>query len=84
MEQSTYNFEKSNPEFLKSIYELHEKEAARLLEIELIMPAYEQILHCSHVFNLLDARGVLGRDERMATILRIRKLSERLAKDLQC
>jgi glycyl-tRNA synthetase alpha chain len=44
------------------------------------MPAYEQILHCSHVFNLLDARGVLGRDERMATILRIRKLSERLAK----
>ena len=44
------------------------------------MPAYEQILKCSHAFNLLDARGVLGRDERMANILRIRKLSERVAR----
>lgn len=44
------------------------------------MPAYEQILKCSHTFNLLDARGVLGRDERMTHILRIRKLSEKVAK----
>jgi len=80
VEQSTYNFEKSDPNFLKNAYELSEKEAGRLLDLELVMPAYEQILHCSHLFNLLDARGVLGRDERMATILRIRKLSERLAK----
>jgi glycyl-tRNA synthetase alpha chain len=80
VEQSTYNFEKSNPDFLRNVYELSEKEAGRLLDLELVMPAYEQILHCSHVFNLLDARGVLGRDERMATILRIRKSSERLAK----
>jgi glycyl-tRNA synthetase alpha chain len=80
VEQSTYNFEKSDPDYLKSVYALHEKEASRLLEIELVMPAYEQILHCSHLFNLLDARGVLGRDERMATILKIRKLSERLAR----
>src|SRR5271163_1293643 len=80
VEQSTYNFEKSNPEFLRSIYNLYEKETERLLSLGLVMPAYEHILHCSHVFNLLDARGVLGRDERMATILRIRKLSEHLAK----
>jgi len=80
VEQSTYNFEKSNPDFLRNVYELSEKEAGRLLDLQLVMPAYEQILHCSHLFNLLDARGVLGRDERMATILRIRKLSERLAK----
>jgi glycyl-tRNA synthetase alpha chain len=80
VEQSTYNFEKSDPDFLRNVYSLCEKEAARLLDLDLVMPAYEQILHCSHVFNLLDARGVLGRDERMATILRIRKLSERLAK----
>jgi glycyl-tRNA synthetase alpha chain len=80
VEQSTYNFEKSDPEFLRSIYSLYEKETDRLLSLGLVMPAYEHILHCSHVFNLLDARGVLGRDERMATILRIRKLSERLAK----
>ena len=47
---------------------------------KLVLPAYEQILKCSHSFNLLDARGVLGRDERMANILRIRKLSERVAR----
>jgi glycyl-tRNA synthetase alpha chain len=80
VEQSTYNFEKSNAAFLHNMYEMHEAEADRLLTLDLIMPAYEQILHCSHTFNLLDARGVLGRDERMATILKIRKLSERLAK----
>jgi glycyl-tRNA synthetase alpha chain len=80
VEQSTYNFEKSNPAFLQNMYENFESEAGRLLSLDLVMPAYEQILHCSHTFNLLDARGVLGRDERMATILKIRKLSERLAK----
>jgi glycyl-tRNA synthetase alpha chain len=44
------------------------------------LPAYEQILKCSHAFNLLDARGVLGRDERMDNILKISRLSERVAK----
>jgi glycyl-tRNA synthetase alpha chain len=80
IEQSTYNFTESNPEILLSTFENHEKEAARLLDKRLIMPAYEQVLKCSHTFNLLDARGVLGRDERMANILRIRRLSERVAK----
>jgi glycyl-tRNA synthetase alpha chain len=80
VEQSTYNFQESDPELLQTLFSAHEKEARRLLDKKLIMPAYEQVLKCSHTFNLLDARGVLGRDERMANILRIRKLSERVAR----
>ena len=80
VEQSRYNFQESDPELLSTLFSLHEKEARRLLDKKLIMPAYEQVLRCSHTFNLLDARGVLGRDERMASILRIRKLSERVAR----
>jgi len=88
VQQSTYNFEQSDPEMLQTLFNLAEKEALRLLggsakdntNAKLVLPAYEQILKCSHSFNLLDARGVLGRDERMANILRIRKLSERVAR----
>ena len=80
VEQSTYNFKESNAEMLNTLFNLHEKEAARLMDTKLVSPAYEQVLKCSHYFNLLDARGVLGRDERMAMILRIRKLSEKVAR----
>lgn len=80
IEQSTYNFEESDPEMLSNLFAMHEKESLRLLEKKLVMPAYEQVLKCSHYFNLMDARGVLGRDERMANILRIRRLSERVAR----
>jgi glycyl-tRNA synthetase alpha chain len=80
VEQSKFNFEESDPEMIQQLFNMHEKEAARLIEKKLVMPGYEQILKCSHYFNLLDARGVLGRDERMATILKIRKLSEKVAR----
>lgn len=80
VQQSTYNFEQADVEMLHTLFNLAEREALRLLDLKLILPAYEQILKCSHTFNLLDARGVLGRDERMANILRIRKLSERVAR----
>lgn len=80
IEQSKYNFEESDPEMLATLFALHEKEASRLMDKRLVLPAYEQVLKCSHYFNLLDARGVIGRDERMANILRIRRLSERVAR----
>lgn len=80
VEQSTYNFEQSNPDMLRSLFEMHEKESVRMLDQRILMPAYEQVLKCSHYFNLMDARGILGRDERMANILRIRKMSERVAR----
>jgi glycyl-tRNA synthetase alpha chain len=80
VEQSKFNFEESDPEMLSTLFSLHQKEATRLMDKKLVMPAYEQVLKCSHYFNLMDARGVLGRDERMAHILQIRKLSERVAR----
>jgi glycyl-tRNA synthetase alpha chain len=80
VEQSKYNFEIADADFLKTSFPLYESQASKMLGLELAIPAYEQILRCSHTFNLMDARGLIGRDERMATILRIRKLSERLAR----
>lgn len=80
VEQSKYNFEESDAELLKTLFSLHQKSAAALIDRKLIMPGYEQVLKCSHTFNLLDARGVLGRDERMKSILDIRKLSEKIAR----
>ena len=80
IEQSTYNFEESDPQSLFAQFEIHEKEALRLLDKKLVMPAYEHILKCSHTFNLMDARGVIGKDERMAHILKIRRLAERVAR----
>ncbi len=80
IEQSTYNFEESDPDTLFSLFDLHEKAALSLLDKKLVMPAYEHILKCSHTFNLMDARGIIGKDERMANILKIRKLAERVAR----
>ncbi|HMP51203.1 MAG TPA: glycine--tRNA ligase subunit alpha [Candidatus Melainabacteria bacterium] len=80
IEQSTYNFEESDPKTLFQLFDLHEQAALSLLDKKLVMPAYESILKCSHTFNLMDARGIIGKDERMANILRIRKLAERVAR----
>lgn len=80
VEQSTYNFEKSDPEALATLFDIHKQQALNLLDQKLVMPAYEQVLKCSHTFNLRDARGVLGRDERMGNILQIRSLAERVAR----
>lgn len=80
IEQSNYNFSYSNADMLAKLFSLHQKEAQDLLKQKLVMPAYEQALKCSHYFNLMDARGVLGRDERMNKILDIRRLSEGVAK----
>ena len=54
---------------------MHEKEAKRLLEKGLILPGYDQVLKCSHVFNLLDARGAISVAERTAYIGRVRQLA---------
>ncbi|MBX9694122.1 MAG: glycine--tRNA ligase subunit alpha [Cyanobacteria bacterium] len=80
VEQSKYNFHESNPDMLSRLFLMHEAEAKELLNKRLVMPAYEQALKCSHYFNLMDARGVLGRDERMKKIFTIRELSERVAR----
>lgn len=79
VEQSTYNFTESDKEMLVKLFGMHFTEANNLLNKKLVMPGYEQVLKCSHYFNLMDARGILGRDERMKRILDIRRLSERVA-----
>jgi len=80
IEQSKYNFEIANIDSLLKRFDLYYNEAKSCLESKLLMPAYDYILKCSHCFNLLDSRGAVSRDERMAYILKIRKLAEAAAK----
>jgi len=79
VEQSTFNFEYSNTEFLFSLFTNHEAEAKRLMEVPLALPAYEQVLKAAHTFNMLDARGAISVTERAAYIGRIRNLSRAVA-----
>ena len=80
IEQSTYNFKISNPQRLHQLFEIYQAEVMDCLAAELVMPAYDYVLKCSHTFNLLDARGVISKDERTQFILRIRKLAEQTAR----
>jgi glycyl-tRNA synthetase alpha chain len=80
VEQSTYNFEVSNPQRLMQLFDIYREEVETALDAQLALPAYDYVLKCSHVFNLLDARGVLSKDERTHYILRIRQLAERVAR----
>jgi glycyl-tRNA synthetase alpha chain len=79
IENSTYNFEASDPEILFSLFKLYEQEAERLMKAKLVIPSYEQVLKCSHTFNLLDARGVISVTERTRYIARIRNLARQVA-----
>ncbi len=72
VEQSTYNFEKSDVEFLLGAFAAHERQAQALMAEQLALPAYEQVLKAAHSFNLLDARGAISVTERAAYIGRIR------------
>ncbi len=78
-EQSAYNFEHSDVEFLLSAFGAHEKQARHLIERSLALPAYEQVLKAAHTFNLLDARGAISVTERAAYIGRIRNLARSVA-----
>jgi glycyl-tRNA synthetase alpha chain len=80
IEQSSYNFDHSNPDFLLSSFNNYEKEAANLVGKKLSLPAYEQVLKAAHTFNLLDARGVIGVTERAKYIAKIRNISRDVAK----
>lgn len=78
-EQSTYNFEHSNAEFLFDMFAGHEKNAQYLVTQQLALPAYEQVLKAAHSFNLLDARGAISVTERATYIGRIRNLARSVA-----
>ncbi len=79
VEQSTYNFEHSDADFLFTAFTAHEKQAKHLIEQKLALPAYEQVLKAAHSFNLLDARGAISVTERAAYMGRIRNVSRLVA-----
>tara|TARA_B100000579_G_scaffold381343_1_gene349841 strand:- start:4361 stop:5239 length:879 start_codon:yes stop_codon:yes gene_type:complete len=75
-EFSAYNFEHADTESLLKNFEMAEKECKALLNKKLALPAYDQCLKASHLFNLLDSRGVIGVAERTGYINRIRELAK--------
>ena len=78
-EQSAYNFDHSDVDFLFTAFSAHEKQAANLIDKQLALPAYEQVLKAAHSFNLLDARGAISVTERAAYMGRIRNLARSVA-----
>jgi glycyl-tRNA synthetase alpha chain len=78
-EWSVYNFEAAPVDILTRRFEEHETECRELLARELPLPAYDQVLKCSHTFNLLDARGAISVTERAAYIGRVRNLARKVA-----
>ncbi len=79
VEQSKYNFEFSNVELLFRQFGEYESEAKRLIEAGLPLPGFEMVMKCSHIFNLLDARGAISVTERAAYIGRVRALARLVA-----
>ena len=84
LQNSVYNFEMADIPTLWKLFELHEGEARRLLDLYPdypdkkrfpVLPAYDQVLKCSNLFNLLDSRGAISVTERVAVIGRVRKLA---------
>jgi glycyl-tRNA synthetase alpha chain len=79
VEQSTYNFEHADVEYLFGQFDQCEKASSQLIEAGLPLPAYEQVLKGSHTFNLLDARKAISVTERQRYILRVRTLARAVA-----
>tara|TARA_B100001121_G_scaffold186807_1_gene163112 strand:- start:6388 stop:7293 length:906 start_codon:yes stop_codon:yes gene_type:complete len=79
-EFSAYNFEYANIENLFKMFEMFESEAKSLVEKNISLPAYDQCLKASHVFNILDARGAISVAQRAEYIARIREITKATAK----
>ncbi len=75
-EYSVYNFEQNNPTLLVRQFEDAERESTRLAAADLALPAYDQTIKASHLFNLLDASGAISVSERAAYIARVRTLAK--------
>ncbi len=79
VEHCTYYFEVADVEGLKQTYDVYERESARALERGLVIPAYDYVLKCSHLFNVLDARGAIGVTERAKFFHRMRNMTRKVA-----
>lgn len=78
-EHSKYTFEVSDAKMLFGLFNTYEEEARRALAENLVYPAYDYVLKCSHTFNLLDARGAISVTERTGYITRVRNLARKCA-----
>lgn len=76
---SAYGFEHADPQMLRTLFEAFEAEARRLLDVPLVIPAYEAVLKCSHLFNLLEARGAVSVAQRVELMARTRALARACA-----
>lgn len=81
IDYSYYNFETADPKSLTTMFNICEQEAIRVAEANLVQPAYDYVLKCSHVFNLLDARGAISVTERTGYIARVRNIARIVAKE---
>ena len=79
-EYSVFNFEEANVQDMITAFDNYEREALKLVEKELLLPAYDFCLKCSHTFNLLDARKAISVAERTRYIGRIRAIARKVAK----
>ena len=75
VEHSIYNFEQADVDMLFKLFDMYEAEAARIIGHNLVLPAYDYCLKCSHTFNLLNARGAISVAERSSLIGRVRHLA---------
>jgi len=80
-ELSVYCFELADVEMLLKMFDMCEQEALRITEDELVLPAYDYCLKCSHIFNILEARGAISVAERTKYIERIRNLARTVSKN---
>lgn len=78
-EFSEYNFSQADIRGLKESFRLNEREAQQLIDKDLLLPAYDMCLKCSHFFNLLDSRGAISVTERVKLIAQIRTLVSQIA-----
>jgi len=78
-EFSAYNFEYANIENLFKMFDMFEREAKSLVEKKISLPAYDQCLKASHIFNVLDARGAISVAQRAEYIGRIRDITKSAA-----
>jgi len=75
-----YNAEEANVEALRQQFGQWEGEAERLLKLGLVFPGYDAVVKCSHLFNLLEARGAISVSERVGVIARVRRLARLAAR----
>jgi glycyl-tRNA synthetase len=79
IENCVYNFEVADVDNLHTLYDLSEAEAKNALARKLVLPAHDYVLKCSHLFNVLDARGAVGVTERARYFVRMRDLARQVA-----